>query len=84
MGPVNAQRRSLVYVYRYSGLGCAFAAGVMVFMAGGWLLDRWLGIFPVFMVLGALLGATLSTVNIYRRLLVDQDTDEATGREEER
>jgi F0F1-type ATP synthase assembly protein I len=56
----------------------------MVFMAGGWLLDDWLGSFPVLMVLGALLGATLSTVSIYRRLLVDQDTDEAAGREEER
>jgi F0F1-type ATP synthase assembly protein I len=84
MGPVNAPRHSLVYVHRYSGLGCAFAAGVLVFMVGGWLLDRWLGLFPVFMVLGALVGATLSTVSIYRRLLVDQDTDEAAGREEER
>ena len=84
MGPVSAPRRSLVYVYRYSGLGCAFAAGVMLFMAGGWLLDRWLGLFPVFMVLGALVGATLSTVSIYRRLLVSEDTDEAAGREEER
>ena len=84
MGPVNAPRRSLVYVHRYSGLGCAFAAAVMVFMAGGWFLDKWLGSFPVLMVLGALLGATLSTVSIYRRLLVDQETDEAEGREEER
>jgi len=82
MGPVSAPRRSLVYVYRYSGLGCAFAAGVMLFMAGGWLLDRWLGLFPVFMVLGALVGATLSTVSIYRRLLVN--TDESPGGEEER
>ena len=84
MGPVNAPRRSLVYVHRYSGLGCAFAAGVLLFAAGGWLLDRWLGIFPVLMVLGALVGATLSTVSIYRRLMVDEDSEEATGREEER
>jgi F0F1-type ATP synthase assembly protein I len=84
MGPVSAPRRSLEYVYRYSGLGCAFAAGVLLFMAGGWLLDRWLGLFPVFMVLGALVGATLSTVSIYRRLLVSEDTEEAAGREEER
>ena len=84
MGPVSAPRSSLVYVYRYSGLGCAFAAGVMLFMAGGWLLDKWLGLFPVFMVLGALVGATLSTVSIYRRLLTSQDTEQAAGREEKR
>jgi F0F1-type ATP synthase assembly protein I len=63
----------MVYVYRYSGLGCAFAAGVLMFMAGGWLLDRWLGVFPVFMVIGALAGAALSTVSIYRRLQVGED-----------
>jgi len=73
MGPVNAPRPSLVDVYRYSGLGCMFAAGVMLFMAGGWLLDRWLGTFPVLLVLGALLGAVLSTVSIYRRLQIGQD-----------
>jgi F0F1-type ATP synthase assembly protein I len=47
-----------------------FAAGVLVFMAGGWLLDRWLGTFPVLLVLGALLGAVLGTLSIYRRLQI--------------
>jgi F0F1-type ATP synthase assembly protein I len=47
-----------------------FAAGVIVFMAGGWVLDRWLGTFPVLLVLGALIGAVLSTLSIYRRLLI--------------
>lgn len=83
MGPVSAPRPSLVYAYRYSGLGCAFAAGVLLFMAGGWLLDRWLGIFPAFTVVGALVGATLSTVSIYRRLLGREDEDETVGREDE-
>ena len=50
-----------------------FAAGVIVFMAGGWLLDRWLGTFPVFLVLGALIGAVLSTLSIYRRLQIGRE-----------
>jgi F0F1-type ATP synthase assembly protein I len=50
-----------------------FAAGVIVFMAGGWLLDRWLGTFPVLLVLGALIGAVLSTLSIYRRLQIGRD-----------
>lgn len=77
MSPVSTPRRSLLYVYRYSGLGCAFAAGVMLFMAGGWFLDRWLGVLPLFTVLGALVGAALSTLSIYRRLQVGDEEDES-------
>jgi F0F1-type ATP synthase assembly protein I len=77
MSPVSTPRRSLVHVYRYSGLGCAFAAGVMLFMAGGWFLDRWLGVLPLFTVIGALVGATLSTVSIYRRLHAGMEDDES-------
>lgn len=77
MSPVSTQRRSLVYVYRYSGLGCAFAAGVMLFMAGGWFLDRWLGVLPLFTVVGALIGAALSTLSIYRRLQAGAEDDES-------
>jgi F0F1-type ATP synthase assembly protein I len=61
----------LVEAHRYSGLGCLFAAGVLAFMGGGWLLDRWLNTLPVFTVVGALGGAILSTVSIYRRLIGD-------------
>jgi len=53
----------------------------MVFMAGGWLLDRWLGLLPLFTVIGALIGATLSTVSIYRRLMAGEAEDH--GREGE-
>ncbi len=55
--------------YRYSGLGCTFAAAVVAFAAAGWLLDRWLGVTPVFSVVGALIGAALGSVSIYRSLL---------------
>jgi F0F1-type ATP synthase assembly protein I len=79
MGPVNTPRRSYVYVYRYSGLGCLFAAAVILFMAGGWLLDRWIGVLPLFTVIGALLGATLATLSIYRRLAEGLGSDEDEG-----
>lgn len=68
MGKTPASRSNLADVYRFSGLGCAFAAGVLVFLAGGWLLDRWLGTLPVFSTVGALVGAALSTLSIMRRL----------------
>ncbi len=64
-----AQRGVQEDIYRYSGLGCMFAAAVLMFMGLGWLLDRWLGVFPVLMLVGALVGAALATYSIYRRLL---------------
>ena len=79
MGLPNAPRPTLIYVYQYSGLGCMFAAGVIVFMAGGWVVDRWLGTFPVLLVLGALVGAVLSTLSIYRRLQIGRDGGDEPG-----
>ncbi len=73
-------RLALREAYRYSGLGCTFAAAVLLFMAGGWLLDGWIGVTPVFMVVGALVGATLGSVSIYRRLLVGSDPDSEDDR----
>lgn len=54
--------------YRYSGLGCTFAAAVLLFMAGGWLLDRWLDLAPIFTLLGALVGLALASINLYQKL----------------
>lgn len=68
MGPERSTGSSLAAVYQYSGLGCLFAAAVLLFMAGGWYLDSLLGVFPLFLVLGALVGAALATLSIYRRL----------------
>lgn len=68
MGKMPTSRSNLAEVYRFSGLGCAFAAGVLAFLAAGWLLDRWLGTLPVFSTVGALVGAALSTLSIWRRL----------------
>jgi len=81
MSPTREPPGPLVEAHRYSGLGCLFAAGVLGFMGGGWLLDRWLHTLPVFMVVGALGGATLSTVSIYRRLI--DDTDEGSAETED-
>lgn len=55
-------------LFRYSGLGCTFAAAIMVFMVGGWLLDRALGLTPIFTIGGALGGAALASVNLYQKL----------------
>lgn len=69
MTPQGARESLLRQASRYSGLGCTFAAAVLLFMAGGWLLDRWLRVTPVFSVVGALVGAALGVVWIYVKLL---------------
>ena len=45
------------------------AAAVILATAGGWLLDRGVGSFPVFTIVGALAGAALGTLSIYRQLI---------------
>ncbi len=67
MGP-RPGRSTRYDLYRFSGLGCMFAGAVLLFMGGGWLLDRWLGLVPLFTILGALLGAALASVSVYRSL----------------
>ena len=61
-------RPVLTEVYRFSGLGCMFAAAVIMFLSAGWLLDRWIGTLPVFTTIGALVGAALATFSIWRSL----------------
>lgn len=68
MQPEPAPGRELGVGYKYVSLGCTFAGGIVMFMAGGWALDHWLKLTPLFTVLGALLGAVLSFLHVYWRL----------------
>lgn len=62
--------------YSHATLGCTFAGGVLLFTGLGWLLDRWLGLLPVFTVAGALVGAVLSFLNVYARIRAEHDDRE--------
>ncbi len=51
--------------------GLEFVVIVLVFGLGGWQTDRWLGLdrrFPLFLVLGMLLGLALATLRLQRKL----------------
>lgn len=54
-------------------LGMTFAAGVVFFALGGLALDRWLGLTPVFTIVGTLGGATLSFLNVYWKLSAETE-----------
>jgi len=77
MEPQAPAGREIGEGYRYVGLGCTFAGGIVLFMAAGFGLDRWLGTTPLLTVLGTLIGAVLSFLNVYWRLRAE--TDQRTG-----
>jgi F0F1-type ATP synthase assembly protein I len=54
--------------YKYVSLGLTFAGGIIFFMALGLVLDRLLGIMPVFTLTGTLVGTVLSFLSVYRKL----------------
>lgn len=64
--------RELGEGYKYVSLGLTFAGGIILFMGMGYLLDRWLGWLPVLTVVGTLVGAILSFLNVYWKLQADE------------
>ena len=61
--------------YRYLGIGMQFAGGIVFFSLGGVALDRWLGLMPLFTIVGTLVGGTLSFINVYIKLQADIDAE---------
>lgn len=57
--------------YEMVSLGLTFAGGIVAFVLGGWLLDRWLRLTPVFTVSGTVVGSVLSFYYVYVKLIAD-------------
>lgn len=60
---------------KYFAAGLRFAGGIVFFVLLGHGLDRWLGITPVGVVAGTIVGTVLSFLSIYRELVTDRDVD---------
>ncbi|HEU0055529.1 MAG TPA: AtpZ/AtpI family protein [Longimicrobium sp.] len=56
---------------QYVTVGVQFAAGLLLFTFAGSWLDRRLGTSPWLLLLGVMLGFGLSTLWIYRKLVID-------------
>jgi F0F1-type ATP synthase assembly protein I len=65
--------------YKYVSLGLTFALGIVFFLGIGFVLDRWLGTTPIFILIGTFLGTVLSFLVVYRKL-----EDEARQRREQK
>jgi F0F1-type ATP synthase assembly protein I len=68
MGPDQRSSREIGEGYKYVAMGATFAAGIIAFMLGGYALDRWLGLTPIFTIGGTVVGAVLSFLYVYFQL----------------
>ena len=57
--------------YRLVGLGGTFAGAVVLFTFGGLMVDRWLGLTPLFTLVGTGVGAVLGFLNVYWKIQAD-------------
>lgn len=59
--------------------GLTLAGATLLFALGGHYVDRWLGTKPVFVIVGALLGAVAGFLNLYWHLVDEPRRDEREG-----
>ncbi len=68
--------------YKLVGLGGTFAGAVVLFTFGGLMLDRWLGLTPLFTLVGTGVGAVLGFLNVYWK--IQAEIDEQRSRRHEK
>lgn len=74
----------MVEAGRYLGHGLTWALSTALFLFLGWLLDRWLGTMPLFLILGAFVGAAAGFYNLYYHLVVEPREREKRRRDGEK
>lgn len=56
---------------QYTGYGLTWALSTLLFLLAGWWLDGKLGTMPLFMILGAFVGAGAGFYSLYYHLVVE-------------
>ena len=64
----------------FAGIGLQFAVSIVLFVFAGQWLDRRLGTGPIFLIVGAFLGAGGSFYSMYRKLMAAQAKDDGSKR----
>ena len=54
--------------FRLMGIGWYVALSIMGGVIGGYLLDRWLGLSPLFTLFGLIAGVAFAFIGMYRML----------------
>ncbi len=79
MEPKQPGRQEPGAAWRYDALAYTFAGAIMLFAGLGYLLDRWWGTSPLFIIVGTLTGAGLAMAWVYAKVRQD-DRDSASRR----
>ena len=66
----DEERRLLGAAGTALGLGCSIVTSIILFIAGGILLDRWLDTEPIFTLIGVALGMLLAGYQLYELAMV--------------
>ena len=72
MTPANKDRKhTSVYaeIGPYASLGIQFALTILFFAGGGWWLDGYLEVSPLFLLVSTLLGAVAGSYKLHRTLM---------------
>ena len=57
--------------YQYFGMALTFAVAIILFGAGGWVVDGWVHMRPVFAIIGAFVGGFAGFMRIYYQVKAD-------------
>ena len=61
----------LANVAQYLGYGLTWALSTVLFLLGGWFVDRWLGTLPLFLIVGAFVGAGAGFYSLYYHVVIE-------------
>ena len=56
---------------KYLATGMRFGGAIVLFLLGGYAVDRWLHTAPLFLLVGMFVGAVLGFVSVWRELKAD-------------
>ena len=56
---------------QYTGYGLTWALSTLLFLLGGWWLDGKLGTMPLFLILGAFVGAGAGFYSLYSHIVAE-------------
>jgi F0F1-type ATP synthase assembly protein I len=59
--------------YEYFGMALNFTVAILLFGAGGWLLDGWVHTRPLFAIVGAFVGGVAGFMSLYYRVRKETD-----------
>lgn len=69
--PKEPEPPQLVNAAQYLGYGLTWALATGLFLGVGWLVDRWLGTMPLFLIIGTFVGAGAGFYSLYFHLVIE-------------